>query len=173
MCIRTQGITLSLFFALAACHSIEDHRWTPLTDSEAWAPTDSSQDPLVSHRPEQVDCEAPGWSEELGAIEVDTGACNYLSLSQPALVELERGDELHASAWWQTLANVEPAAGHLAIYAGTDLLWEEEIPIPGPADARELSIPARRNYPAGTPITLHLHNHGTNTWNFETISVRR
>ncbi|MCA9636719.1 MAG: hypothetical protein KC420_11890 [Myxococcales bacterium] len=39
--------------------------------------------------------------------------------------------------------------------------------IPGPADARDLVIEAPEEAPAGAPITLHLHNHGANTWRFQ------
>jgi hypothetical protein len=167
------GITLSFILSLTACHSTKDHGWTPLTDNGAWTPTGESVDPRLSHRPAQVECAPPAWRDEFGALEVDTGACNYLSLSQPARVDFKEGDEIRLSAWWQTLIHVEPAIGHLAVYAEEELLWDEEIPIPGPGDTRELIVFAPTDYPAGTPITLHLHNHGHNTWSFETISVRR
>lgn len=174
MCISMHGTVLSsLLLLAAACGASAERDWTPLTDTAAWTAAEADEDPLFSHRPSRVDCEPPAWREEFGAIEVDTGACNYLSLRQPALAALARGDEIQLSAWWQTLAHVESATGHLAIFAGADLLWEEEIAIPGPADARALIVRAPADYPAGTPITLHLHNHGHNTWNFDTLSVRR
>src|SRR5690606_39377829 len=73
--------------------------------------------------------------------------------------------------WWQTLASVDPAEGHLAIYVDDQLLWEEHVPIPGEAAARDLNFESPLAAPAGATLTLHLHNHGYNTWHFHELYV--
>lgn len=146
--------------------------WRPLVSNEAWQPAAAADDPQPEHRPALVECEH-GWYPESSGVEIDTGACNYLSLQQPLLDAIEPGDPLHLQLWWQSLASVDPAAGHLAIFVDDELLWEELVPIPGPAAARSLEFPSPLGAPAGATLTLHLHNHGYNTWHFHELRAMR
>jgi hypothetical protein len=143
--------------------------WRRLEHEDAWQPSLAEDDPLPEHRPELVDCD--GWHLESGGLEIDTGACNYLSLEQPLIHPLEAGDPLRLQLWWQALASVDPAEGHLAIFVDGELLWEEHVPIPGPADIRSLEFESPLDAPAGATLTLHLHNHGYNTWHFHELST--
>lgn len=138
---------------------------------EQWRSTGAGEDPLADHRPEAVDCSASGWRYEGGGIEIDTGACNYLSLSQPLAVDLAAGETIRIAAWWQSLASVEPAEGHLAVLIDDEVVWQERVPIPGPADIRRSEVTMTTAVPAGAPVTLHLHNHGYNTWRFQDLSI--
>jgi len=146
--------------------------WRSLVHDDAWQPDLADDDPAPEHRPARVDCEH-GWWPESGGIEIDTGACNYLSLQQPLLDAIEPGDPLHLRLWWQSLASVDPAEGHLAIYVDGELLWEEHVPIPGPAAARTIDFASPLGTPAGATLTLHLHNHGYNTWHFHELRALR
>ena len=146
--------------------------WRVLVRDGAWQPSLAEDDPQPEHRPELVDCEPEqGWYREAGGIEIATGACNYLSLEQPLRDAIEPGDPLRLQLWWQALASVEPAEGHLAIFVDGEPLWEEHVPIPGPAATRNLEFPSPLGAPAGATLTFHLHNHGYNTWHFHELSV--
>ena len=145
--------------------------WHGLVDHDRWrADVSVHDDPWSEHRPSIIECEG-GWGPETGGIEIDTGACNYLTLQQPLPVALEEGDPVRLRMWWQPLASIEPAEGHVAVLVDGELLWEEHVPIPGPADVRSLEFPSPLSAPAGATLTLHLHNHGTNTWHFHDLSV--
>lgn len=146
--------------------------WRPLVRNDAWAPGEAQDDPRPEHRPALVECDH-GFYPESGGLEIDTGACNYLSLSQPLLDAIEPGDPLHLQLWWQSLASVDPAEGHLAIFVDDALLWEEHVAIPGPAAARNLDFESPLGAPAGATLTLHLHNHGYNTWHFHELRALR
>ena len=148
----------------------EASSWRSLARNDAWQPDLAQDDPLLEHRPAEVECDH-GWAIESGGVEIRTDQCNYLSLQQPLLAAIEPGDRLHLELWWQTLASVEPAQGHLALYVDGEPLWEELVPIPGPADARNLEFPSPLGAPAGATLTLHLHNHGYNAWHFHELSV--
>lgn len=148
----------------------EPASWRSLARNDSWQPDTAEDDPLVEHRPAQVECEH-GWALESGGVEIRTDQCNYLSLQQPLRAAIEPGDRLQLELWWQTLASVEPAQGHLALLVDGELLWEELVPIPGPADARNLEFPSPLGAPAGATLTLHLHNHGYNAWHFHELSV--
>lgn len=144
----------------------------PLVDPDAWAPTDLARDPEPTHRPDPVVCPDRPWHAENGGIEIDTTECNYVSLSQPAMAALQEGDTLRIGAWWSTLASTEPATGHFALYVGDELVWDEWIEIPGPAGVRTVELASPIDADAGAPVTVHVHNHGYNTWNLREVQVR-
>lgn len=158
----------------AAPHPAEDtgvdEEWVALVEASAWTAAHESSDPFFDHRPAHVDC-LGGFAVEGGALEIDTGRCNYLSVSQPLGSEVHAGDVLRIDAWWQTLASESPAEAHVALVVAGQVLWEETIPIPSPADARTIEWTAERELAAGSEVLLHLHNHGANTWKFADFSL--
>ncbi|MCB9569685.1 MAG: hypothetical protein H6710_21120 [Myxococcales bacterium] len=142
--------------------------WALLSDPAAWSFADASDDPFADERPAAIHCaRAEGWRPEAEGVEIDTGACDYLALEQPLPRPLRAGERLRISAWWQNLIAAAPSEGHIAVAVDGVVVWEERVAIPGPADARDLVIEAPEEAPAGAPITLHLHNHGANTWRFQ------
>ncbi len=148
--------------------------WRPLVTAEGWrAIEDASRDPLSEHRPDEVICTRLGWYPEDETLEVDTSACNYLSIEHGLLEAVEPGDVLRLELWWQTLISLEPAEGHLALWIDGEQVWEERVTIPGNADARDVELTMDRSAPAGAPVVFHLHNHGTNTWRLRGLSVQR
>ena len=145
-----------------------DLTWRSITPAEEWAPTPYDEDLWALERPKEIEC-APqdGWTIEADGVEVDTGACDYLSLSQPLTEPIEAGDPLRLTLWWQNLIATSPSEGHLAVVLDGHLLWEERVTIPGSADARDLELVAPTDAAEGSLITLHLHNHGANSWRFQ------
>lgn len=148
----------------------QDSVWRSLLRHDAWEPSTASQDPQSDHRPSDVSCNG-GWYPELQGIEIDTSACNYLSLTQPLGAPLVEGDPIVLRMWWATLASIEPAQGHIAVFVDDALLWEEHVAIPGEAQALTEEFDSPLSAPEGASLTLHLHNHGYNTWNFNELSA--
>ena len=138
-----------------------------------WMPVAAEADPLVAHRPAEVVCTLGSWLLEPGGIEVNTQTCNYASFGQPSLVEVVPGARIVGSLYHFDLFAAEPATAHVALLIGEDLVWEQEIAIPGPANAFTIDVPASFAAPVGTPVNLHLHNHGQNTWTFGELQVER
>jgi|GEM_PF-1057283 len=133
---------------------------------------EASEDPFASHRPAEFECgPLSGWYLEDGRLEVNTGTCDYASLSEPAALDARAGDRLLTTISHFDLTAPEPSEAHLGIAAGEDILWEATIAIPSPANVLELSIELKSAIDAGETITFHLHNHGQNTWNFSQIRV--
>lgn len=137
---------------------------TPLVFADAWTPTRREHDPLVEHRPATVICPGSAWGEEFGVFEVNTAGCNYLSVEQPLAAAIAVGDPLRVQLWWQTLFASEPAIGHVAVSIDDLVVWEIEVEIPGPADARALSFESPIAAEPGATVGLHVHNHGANSW---------
>jgi hypothetical protein len=142
-----------------------------LVDPEAWEATPADLDPLPEHRPESVICPTAAWGLEFGVLEVDTGQCNYLSVSQPLAHPIDPGDPLRVTVWWQTLIAGKPAEGHLALFVDDELLWETHVAIPGEADLRQLEFESPIAAEAGSTLTFHLHNHGYNSWTFGNLEL--
>lgn len=144
-----------------------------LVDVNAWTVQGAAEDSFASHRPETVDCPHTTWYNEDGALEVETGYCNYLSLAQPSQVALANGDELHLVLWHGDLAFRRPARAHVAITVDGNIVWEQRVEIPTDANIFDTRIPVGFDAPAGSKVEFHLHNHGYNTWTLLQLEVER
>lgn len=145
----------------------------PLVTAEAWQAAPPEADPVDTNPgPDAIMCLELDWQVELGGLEIETTRCNYAVLQQPLLADIDVGARLRVLVWWHSLISVEPTEGHLAVAVGDQVIWEERIDIPGPADVRQLELSSPIAATAGTIVTLHLHNHGANTWNVNELALR-
>ena len=144
-----------------------------LVDVNAWTVQGAAEDSFADHRPANVDCPDNNWYNEDGALEVETGYCNYLSLGQPSLTELRKGDKLHLVLWHGDLAFRRPARAHVAISVDGRTVWEERVEIPADAGIFDTRIDIDFDAPAGSKVEYHLHNHGYNTWTLLQLEVER
>ena len=136
-----------------------------------WMPVAADADPLAMHRPEAVTCPLGAWLFDAEGIEVNTQTCNYGSFVQPSKVEIVPGARIVGSLYHFDLLAAEPATAHVALLVGEVLVWEQEIAIPGKANAFTIDLPASFAAPAGTPVNFHLHNHGQNNWHLGALQV--
>jgi len=144
-----------------------------LVDMDAWTEQSAAQDTLATHRPASVECPSNSWFNEDGALEVETGYCNYLSLVQPSLAAIKAGDSLHLVLWHANLAFEAPATAHVAVTVAGKLVWQADVAIPTDANIHDLRIPMNFDAPAGSPVEFHLHNHGYNSWTLLQLEVER
>ena len=144
---------------------------TDLIALDAWEVVTADADPLADHRPEEVVCPSPAELLETGVMEIDTEFCNYFSVSQPLLEDVRPCERLQAVFTHEPLTNDEPAEAHVALLIGGELVWEEALRIPQPSNVLSPEWEVTEAIPAGTPIVVHLHNHGVN--NYRLLSVRR
>jgi hypothetical protein len=135
-----------------------------LIDHEVWQVLEANDDPLADHRPETVECGLAGWYLETSKLEVDTNYCNYLALEQPSLVALEQGQMVEVIFYHFDLVAPAAALGHVAILIDDQVLWEQEIAIPGDANVFHEQFASPISAELGSQVVFHLHNHGQNTW---------
>lgn len=159
--------TSALWWALAACASEP----RPLVDLSLWRAVDADLDPF-DDAPEGAVCPSTSFLVEFSpepALEVDTGQCNYLTLTQPALDDLGAGEWLTMLAGHSALTADAPAQAHVVLQLGDQVLLEEWVDIP--SDPGELRVERQAQVwtPQGTPVWLHLHNHGENSWSFPAL----
>ena len=134
---------------------------TPVTVNADWVPVAAADDPFQD-RPETVSCPASGYGLEDGFFEIETDACGYGTFMQLSQVAIAQGQAIRVNLWHSPLSSEEPAEAHLAIQLGDWLMFERRIPIPNPAQVLDEYIVAGRDIEAGTPVYLHVHNHGNN-----------
>jgi hypothetical protein len=170
--------TLSLITTLSCTSNTsgnpesDDSELVTLTPFTELTPVDAEDDPLARHRPIDVACNnLGGWYLEDGFVEVDTGHCNYLSLSEPAAVSASKGSILRSEISFFDLTADEPATAHLALVLGNTTVWEDELSIPGKAQVIEITAELPFDVQQGDPVILHLHNHGQNTYKFGKVFV--
>ncbi len=144
-----------------------------LVDVNDWSFQSEAEDSRAAHRPASVDCPDNSWYNEDGALEVETGFCNYLALAQPSKTAIANGDTLHLVLWHGNLSFGRPATGHVAITIDGNALWEETVEIPANADIYDLRLPLDFSAPQGSKVEFHLHNHGYNTWTLLQLEIER
>ncbi len=168
-----------LVLALAACggsdaplraNASDAGSAASLIDNGQWEPVSAEADPLAQHRPSEVVCPQGAYLEEDGALEVQTGYCNYLAVAQPVLDALRAGDVLRIVLWHDRLV-ADPAEAHAALWLGDEVTWEREVAIPSDAAVYDEEIVVERDVPRGTRVGFHLHNHGYNAWSL--VSIER
>ncbi len=143
---------------------------TPLIGHGAWQLVPAHEDPLASHRPAQTSCPQGAYREEAGALEVQTGYCNYLALAQPLPVDIAKGDALRIVVVHDRLVS-EPAQGHIALLLAGEVVWERSVEIPCEAASYDETFRAPGAVSRDEKLGLHLHNHGYNTWSL--LAVER
>jgi len=142
---------------------------------ELWNELEPAKDPF-DDRPERVDCTRAGVMAETLADEralgVDTGLCNYLTVTQPTLEDVAAGQLIKVRLWHFELTAPAPAEAHAALVIDGQHVLDEKLPIPAAGGLIVKEVRALRAIPAGTPVFFHLHNHGMNSWALVEVSAR-
>lgn len=137
----------------------------PLTDVERWRRVEAGEDPFAD-RPQTFRCNAGGHQVEGETYEVETDKCAYLTAVQPSLRAIAAGDRVESVMWHQFLVADEPAEAHLAVRLGAYVIAEARPTLPFPPEFYTTVWTAPADIEAGTPIYIHVHNHGANSYNF-------
>lgn len=140
----------------------------PLIDLSLWQP--ATDDPFPD-RPEDTSCPL-GWGVENGLFEIESDLCPYGAFVQPSLAPVRAGDEVELILVHDALyAEVDGAQAHIGIALGDAIGWETWVPIPAePGYFRPIFV-AAADAPVGTPVTLHIHNHGVNNYRIVSSTV--
>lgn len=140
-----------------------------LVSPDAWERGDLATDPIDAHRPAEVNCPPSTWGYEDGRLEVQTGACSFAWLVQPALADIDVGDTVSVTAWHQGLDAAIPAEGHLALVIDGVVVWDTWAAIPSDPEVFSAEIILDEPVDEGAEVGVHLHNHGYNSWSVGTV----
>lgn len=143
-----------------------------LMNNSLWQPVDPADDPfwpvddtlVVRCPPESYSAEDNGdglW------FSVSTQECNYLTMTQPLLVDLPEGATVQVQVWHFPIISSSGTYHHLV--AGGDpvkTIWEVTLELPA-LSAGFLPyepITSTVSISQGEPLYWHLSNHGNNSW---------
>ncbi len=143
------------------------HSAGPLVDGTSWRIAQADEDLFAEPGSQFAPCDEDSYREEYGGVEVSTGRCDHVSLIQPLRLALRSGDPLRVVGWHSNLFSPElmPATGRIALAIGPQLVWESSVHIPADAATWDARFESPVTAPIGTPVSLHVRNHGANTWN--------
>ncbi len=120
---------------------------------------------------------------------VDSGYCDYVTMVQPTRAAIAVGDPILIRFWHFALNAPDGGRAYLAIQVGDHMAWQAKLPIPcrggvtgaipggdcidtpGAAEVDPASFVADFAAPAGTPIYVHVQNHGDNNYSLVEASV--
>ena len=158
---------------LGACTSPEGPSGplVELLERDAWTESTADNDPIPTHRPAITGCPAAAWITERTALELSTDYCDYISITSPSLLDLQPGDTIELEAFYFDLTSPDATTGHWALVIGDEVIWEVSPAIPGPAMFFEETLTVSKAHPAGTAVTVHLHNHGQNSYGLTRLEL--
>ena len=155
--------------------SLEPSAAGPLIYTLGWMSTEFQQDPFNEHWSDHVTCGEDEHGAELladiWAYSIQTGGCNWLTIEQPSLRAVRKGDIIRAEVWHFFLSAPEPATARVGLATADEVLIEVMEPIPQPARLIELEFRAQALIAENTPIYFHISNHGTNSWHLLNIQI--
>ena len=148
----------------------------PLVDLSSWMEAYSDEDPFED-RPDHVECPPSSrvieTEDGVSFLEIDTGLCNYITLRQDSLMSLMPGDKL-IFEWGHRELNAgekDFASSHMAFWVDQTVIEEVEVEIPAIESRYTVEVDIQKDIEAGSPVWLHLHNHGANQWFFYAAQV--
>jgi hypothetical protein len=143
-----------------------------LVEAIAWDTQPKNQDAFFDHRPDVIDCARDrGWFAEEGAVEIRTEFCNYASLTQQALLDLDSGTTLELRFSHSELNFNAPSSAHVAISVAGVAIWEKTFAIPDESELFKETLTLPVAVKSGDSIELHIHNHGDNTWTLHSLEA--
>ena len=143
-----------------------------LVQGDLWSIADPTIDPFIHHLlAERIACGRSAYGEEYSAVEVNTGKCDYITLTQHLPHQIKSGDRLHVIAWHNPLYIPQISEAHIALSLGSDMLWQKDIVLPSGAQHWDEVITSPIYADIGTPIFVHIRNHGNNTWTFYDLQL--
>jgi hypothetical protein len=139
----------------------------------AMAPDEMSEigaHPFAAVEGEQiVPCTVGGVLAENGALEVRTQYCDPADVSLALPADVPAGAVLDAVITHDALV-ADGGSAHIAIVVGDEVVIDVVRAIPAPADYRDERAPLVRAHAAGELVTLHVHNHGSNTYALRSLA---
>ena len=142
-----------------------------LADNLKWSPVDKSNDPFWKEENNEDDiCPPTQWETETEHdgvwFTIETNICGYLTVSQPLIRSIDKGEEVRIRIWYFTITIGEgEALFHIAIGADSEPVWSSSLEIPTEKGGLIMETwTAPRDYAIGETIYFNISNHGSNSW---------
>ena len=167
-----RALSVVVFFALAACggtSSLPREEESVLVDHGAWRQQLDASGPFADVI--GGECQAGGAVFEDPVFEINTDLCNGGTFTQPSLTPIFAGEVVHVVLWHLQLVAPAPAEAYIGVAVGDDVLYERTVSVPSVESVYKPYVAVDEDVPAGTPVTIHVHNHGENSYKFLEFEV--
>ncbi len=129
-----------------------------------------SVDREASHRAEA--CAFGGPRIEDDTLELETDDCLLFWTGIPLLGATRAGEALTLVTTHGALAARAPAEAHIRVDLDGETLVDRRLPIPSPDAVDIETVTPSRDHGTGARLTVHLHNHGANSWRVVSLTRR-
>lgn len=138
---------------------------TLLAAPDAWQVVAPADDPWPGGTDMPACPERAGRVEE-GFFEIDLKQCPWVTARATSLSSVPEGHPIGFLVFHGALVadDETDAEATLALVVGTEIAWEQHVPIPSPDDFYEVEVPNPVRLREGDPMFFHVHNHGTNSY---------
>jgi hypothetical protein len=169
---------VGLALLLAACsepgapsESLLSHQ--PLVSIDDWSGVARDQDEFITEPDAVPSCVGAGFFVEDSWLEIDTTVCSWVTIEGAARFAVEEGQELRLVVSHFDLVALEPSQGELRLRLGDCDAWQKSVAIPQPAAVDTEAFASPCSLEAGRAVRFHLHNHGQNNWQLQSLTILR
>jgi hypothetical protein len=153
---------------------VDHHDWTflpPAQDPFRVDSPDGGTPKVVCSTAAQANFEIFGGEESFTVY--TRGECSWVTLEQPALIDVAEGEPLFLRIFYFSQATFDPAQARVLIAFDDQIAWSTTVPLPTTSGLLYETISAPRRITPTTRVRWHLDNHGDNSWNILELSVTR
>jgi hypothetical protein len=108
-------------------------------------------------------CGPGGLLTEGTMLEIRTAWCDPADLVAPLPVDIPAGTRVDLTLAHSALV-ADGGEAHFALFVGDEPVWEHMTTLPAPANFLAPRVVVSAAHAASTPVVLHVHNHGSNTY---------
>ncbi len=146
-----------------------------LVTLDAWSSVSRVDDPFIQDVDAAPACVGPGFYLERQSdwLEIDTGLCNWVTLSGSASAAVAEGQMLQLTVSHYDLEAAAPAEANLLLVLDDCDAWSKTIPIPSAAAVYKEEFASPCALPERGNVLFHLNNHGQNTYQLQDLSSLR
>jgi hypothetical protein len=153
--------------------SPEARSFRAVVELDDWEPVESEEDPFRAESGAATSCAGPGFVVEEQWLEIDTGLCNWITLTAPARLDVQAGQRVRVGLSHFDLDAPSPSEGLARLRLGDCDAWSRTVPIPSPAHVYSDVFESPCSVTQGESVHFHLHNHGQNNWQLKEAAVER
>ncbi len=139
--------------------------------ADAWARLDGDDDPYRVEGDDEVECSPLGWKSESGFFEIESDYCAKATWAQPLLGDVAAGDTLEFVFWHLDLWADPPYRATLEMAIEGEAIWHYEVDVPSSENVLQVEVLVPVSVAEGATATLHLDNHGVNSWRVGEVSL--
>ncbi len=152
-----------------------ERTYQTLVAIDQWSGVDRADDPFVEDPVTAPACVGPGFyvEDQFHWLEIDTGVCNWVTLSGSARSAVSKGQMLQLTVSHYDLDAAAPTAASLRLTLDGCDAWSKPIRIPNPAAVYKEQFASPCALAENGNVLFHLNNHGQNTYQLQDFSSLR